>query len=71
MSSIELTVNGGATSVPAGCTIAQLIERLELPPQGRGVAIAVDEAVVPRGEWAKLALEHGQRVEIVTATQGG
>nr|WP_322784972.1 sulfur carrier protein ThiS [Streptomyces griseolus] len=36
-----------------------------------GVAAAVNEAVVPRGRWAATALAEGDRVEVLTAVQGG
>ena len=38
---------------------------------GRGVAVAVDGEVVPRGAWEKTVLAEGARVEIVAAVQGG
>ena len=38
---------------------------------GRGVAIAVDAEVVPRGSWDALELHDGARVEILRAIQGG
>jgi sulfur carrier protein len=39
--------------------------------EGRGVAVALDGEVVPRGRWDEVALEDGQRVEVVQAVQGG
>lgn len=36
-----------------------------------GVAAAVNDRVVPRGAWATTVLRAGDRVEIVTAVQGG
>lgn len=38
---------------------------------GRGVAVAVDGEVVPRGEWDRFELRDGQRVEVLQAVQGG
>jgi sulfur carrier protein len=37
----------------------------------RGVAVAVDGEVVPRGEWASTTLSEGQKVEVLQAVQGG
>ena len=39
--------------------------------EGRGVAVAVDGEVVPRGEWDEFELREGQRVEVLQAVQGG
>lgn len=37
----------------------------------RGIAVAVNDAVVPRGRWAETVLSPGDRVEIVKVLQGG
>jgi sulfur carrier protein len=39
--------------------------------EGRGVAVALDGEVVPRGRWDEVPLADGQRVEVVQAVQGG
>jgi sulfur carrier protein len=33
--------------------------------------VAVEAEVVPRGEWGRRRLHEGERVEVVTAIQGG
>jgi sulfur carrier protein len=40
-------------------------------PDGRGVAVAVDGEVVPRGQWATTEVREGQKVEVLRAVQGG
>jgi len=37
----------------------------------QGVAVAINDAVVPRGTWPTTVVAPGDRVEIVTAVQGG
>jgi sulfur carrier protein len=37
----------------------------------RGVAVAVDGEVVPRGQWTSTQLREGQKVEVLQAVQGG
>lgn len=37
----------------------------------RGIAVAVNDAVLPRGLWATTRIAPGDRVEIVNAVQGG
>ena len=46
-----------------------VLASLELPD--RGVAVAVDAEVVPRGEWPAHELSEGARVEVLRAIQGG
>jgi len=68
---VTVQVNGEATEVDDGATVTVLLERLDLPGRGRGVAVAVDAEVVPRGEWDRTRLAPGARVEVVQAIQGG
>ena len=37
----------------------------------RGLAVAVNDAVVPRAEWATHAMRAHDRITIIRATQGG
>ena len=64
-------VNGERAALPAGATVRDLLERIDVPADARGVAVAVDAEVVPRGEWAAFAVAEGARVEVLTAIQGG
>ena len=66
-----IRVNGRDETVADGTTIAALLRTLDVPPEGRGVAVAVDAEVVPRGEWPRHRLADGAQVEVVTAVQGG
>lgn len=69
MEEIELSVNGEARRVPAGWTVADLLQSLGLRRQG--VAVAVDLRVVPRSEHASRPLAAGDKVEVIVAVGGG
>jgi sulfur carrier protein len=64
-----ILVNGERAAVDPGTTVAQLLVVLDAPD--RGVAVAVDGEVVPRGAWERTALADEARVEVVMAVQGG
>jgi sulfur carrier protein len=66
---MELTVNGVGRRVSAAITLADLVS--EMIPESRGVAVAVNGEVVPRVGWAARTLRDGDRVEVLTAAQGG
>ncbi len=66
-----VVVNGTARTVDAGTTVADLVEELAGSANAKGVAAALNGAVVPRGRWRLLELQDGDRVEILTAVQGG
>ena len=65
-----LTVNGVAEPLDAP-TVAALLAARDITPEGRGVAVAVNGALVRRADWATTALNAGDTVEIVRAMQGG
>ncbi|MFD9485444.1 sulfur carrier protein ThiS [Streptomyces sp. NPDC059991] len=64
-----VSVNGEARDLAAGTTLDALVAALT--PAPAGVAAAVNETVVPRGQWAATTLGDGDRVEVLTAVQGG
>ncbi|WP_432949463.1 sulfur carrier protein ThiS [Kribbella sp. CA-253562] len=66
---MNVLVNGAAEQIDAGTTVADVVQRWARSPIG--VAVAVNEAVVTRAEWPGTALAEGDRVEILTAVQGG
>jgi sulfur carrier protein len=66
---MSIIVNGDPSDVAPGSTVRALIDALDLPD--RGVAVAVDAEVVPRGEWETFAIADGARVEVLVAVQGG
>jgi sulfur carrier protein len=66
-----IRVNGTPTEGRDGATIADLLADLGIDAGARGVAVAVDGEVVPRGEWPARAVPRGAQVEALTAMQGG
>jgi sulfur carrier protein len=68
---MRILVNGETTELEDGATVQAALEALDLPASGRGVAVAVDAEVVPRGQWEGRELQEGARVEILRAIQGG
>jgi sulfur carrier protein len=63
-----ITVNGEPRELTG--TVDELLDALGVEVR-RGMAVAVDAAVVPRSEWSTTRVGEGARVEIVTAVQGG
>jgi sulfur carrier protein len=67
-----IVLNGEPLQDCDGATVAELVGRAGLDPQlARGVAVAVDAEVVPRGEWPTRTVAPGASVEVLTAMQGG
>ena len=68
---MKIVLNGDPRELPAGASVERAVEASGAPPSRRGLAVAVDGEVVPRGEWGATALADGQRVEVLQAVQGG
>ncbi|HEX2162144.1 MAG TPA: sulfur carrier protein ThiS [Thermoleophilaceae bacterium] len=68
---LTVTLNGEPHELPDGATVADAVEAVGAPADGRGVAAAVGGEVVPRGAWATHPLASDDRVEVLQAVQGG
>lgn len=65
---MRVQVNGNERELAEGCTVAALLQALEL--RGR-LAVELNEEILPRSRHAEQALRDGDRVEIVQAIGGG
>ena len=66
-----VVLNGEPRRLPGDATVATAVREAGVEREGRGIAVAVDGEVVPRGEWSRTALREGQQVEVLHAVQGG
>lgn len=66
---MEITINGQSSEIAASCTLEQLVS--ELLPSGKGIALAVNQSVVPKSDWPSRRLSPHDSITIITATQGG
>jgi sulfur carrier protein len=68
---VIIELNGKRAELPEGASVAQAVAAAGADGERRGVAVAVEGEVVPRGEWDATSLSEGQAVEVVRAIQGG
>jgi sulfur carrier protein len=66
---VQITVNGQSREAADGLSLADLVR--EISDRDTGIAVAVNSEVVPRGSWPGTAVQPGDRVDVVTAVQGG
>lgn len=62
---MQVSINGERRTVTRTTSLADLL------PDARGIAVAVNGAVVRPTDWATTTLSEGDRVEVVSAHQGG
>ena len=66
---VNILLNGQPREEPAELTVAELLSRLEMPH--RGIAVEVNQQVVPRSRHAEQKLRDGDQIEIVSLVGGG
>ncbi|MET9813793.1 MULTISPECIES: sulfur carrier protein ThiS [unclassified Streptomyces] len=66
---MNISVNGEPRDVRPGTALDTVVKSLTTSPSG--VAAALNETVVPRTQWPSTPLTEGDRVEVLTAVQGG
>jgi sulfur carrier protein len=70
MTEPDIRINGESEPL-AAVTLAALLEEKAVDTSQRGIAVAVNGAVVPRAAWPSTELRAGDSIEIVRARQGG
>jgi sulfur carrier protein len=67
-----LTVRlNGAEETVEPATVVDLLRARGIDPAARGVAVALNGAVVRRADWSATAIKAGDAIEIVRPFSGG
>ncbi|EJX06965.1 ThiS, thiamine-biosynthesis [gut metagenome] len=66
---MKVKVNSKEMELPSEATLTQLTTELALPAQG--VAIAVNNQMIPRNQWEGFALHENDNLVIIKAACGG
>jgi len=67
---MEVLVNNKLYAVQPETTVAALLQFIQLP-SAKGIAIAINNQVIPKTHWEQQLLQSQDRVMIIRATQGG
>lgn len=66
---MKILLNGERVDAREAKTIAELMDRYELPPQS--VLVEQNDLAVHRHEWADRPLAEGDRIEFIRVVAGG
>jgi len=66
---VIVVVNGEKVELAPEATVGAVLEQLKV--RATGVAVALNGEVVPRSAWHETLLRADDRVELLTAAQGG
>jgi thiamine biosynthesis protein ThiS len=66
---MRISLNGESVDAHEAKTIAELIDRYQMPPHS--VLVEHNGLAVHRREWAERSLAEGDRVELIRVVAGG
>jgi sulfur carrier protein len=66
---VKISLNGEPVDVREAKTIAELVDRYELPRQS--ILVEHNGLAVHRHEWSERSLAEGDRIEFVRVVAGG
>lgn len=66
---MKIQVNNKETELTQGNNVASLAQQLKLPQQG--VAVALNNHMIPRSQWAEQEIKEGDSLVIIKAACGG
>lgn len=67
---MRIEFNGEPVETETSLSLFQLLEQYQLQDR-KGIAVAVDNNVVPRAAWSETPLDEGRKIVVFTAAQGG
>lgn len=67
---MHLFINNKRLEYPDNLTALQLLTHLELQEK-KGMALAINNTVIPKGNWETHLINSEDNITIITATQGG
>jgi len=67
---MNILINGQATNMPENSAITDVLLHIQQIQTG-GIAVAVNDMVVPKGKWATSQVADGDKILIIKASQGG
>ncbi|GAC1422181.1 MAG: sulfur carrier protein ThiS [Flavisolibacter sp.] len=67
---MEITFNNRSQKIQEQCSVQIVINDL-IGEKQKGIAVAVNETVVPKTEWNNYLLQPNDKVLVIKATQGG
>ena len=68
---MELKINNQHKIFEAEKLSVQALLDIEFPNRQNGIALAINDSVIPKNQWAVTSLSETDDILIITATQGG
>lgn len=67
---MEISINQQRTEIPDNASVEELVSTFFLNST-KGIAVAINQAIIPKSEWQIRLLNPDDKVTLIKATQGG
>lgn len=68
---MNIKINGELIAVNEQLKLKEFVELRLNGNEPRGIAVAVNDMIIPKSKWGETVLNENDNVEIVHAVQGG
>ena len=68
---MELKINNQTKQFAADNLTVQALLDLEIPVKQNGIALAINNTVIPKSDWNSHLIKETDDILIISATQGG
>lgn len=69
---MKIKLNSSNIEISDNTTLKELLQtELNITPEKKGVAVALNETIIPREKWETTYLSENDEILIITAAQGG
>ncbi len=68
---MKIYVNGEQETLHDNITLEEFLKTKRIAKEDKGIAVALNDDVVPKSDWSSRIIEDGASIEIVRAVQGG
>lgn len=68
---MELTINHARKTFDILPETLEALMAIEVPHKRKGIAVALNNRIIPQSFWAETILNNNDSILIITATQGG
>jgi sulfur carrier protein len=68
---MELKINNQTKQFATDSLTVQALLDLEIPVKQNGIALAINNTVIPKSDWNSHLIKETDEILIISATQGG
>ncbi len=68
---MKIIINGASKNIFDDASLIDLLTELKISNDKQGMAIALNQDVIPKSKWTLTKIKENDRVEIIQAVQGG